>query len=610
MITRELIEYIRKQLALKKPEEEIRSNLASQSWSEADINGAFGMAKAFSPPQPQTPEVRTQEPEPRTQKPEVRIQAPGFKVQVPQAGQSQEFKPQAPQTAQGPEFKVQTPRVSQPLSMDDLTEEEMSQIYGSRQKPPNKKLFFVILTAFLVLLIGGGAAAYFYYFQVPEKIMAKVIDKSSEIKSEEFSGQTDIDFEYSGDLLNMLNQSGGTAGNLASPLSTKVNFSLSIKFNGASDSSDPNQASSFVILSLMNKAGADTLPFVTMEMRNIGKVVYLGLTEISNSDFLKSLSSLEGQWLKIDPEEIRNMAKEMGISEEELAEFDKALETQSLTPEKIAKLSQLVKDINLIKIVDKLPGEKIDGQNAYHYKYEVSKESLKQFVLEANKIMEVEMKPEEQEAFSKAIDGISSLQGEIWIGKKDLFIHKATIDFEINEKMNEGGFSGKFLTTVEMKNFNKAVSVEAPQNTKSLEELMTAVLGSLFGQQDCQTLAGDEKDDCYLDSSILLASSQDCLKIVSFSKRNDCYYGVAKASSNSLICGQITGSGTQGWRDECYRAVAEKTKNSALCQKVVSSDWKNYCYAGATKEASYCDKIIKAATKEKCKTGLLQGSNI
>ena len=572
MITRELIEYIKKQLALKKPEQEIRSNLVRQSWSEADINGAFGMAKVFSPPQPQTPEVRTKEPEPIIQKPEVRIQAPEFKVQIPQA--------------------------SQPLSVD----------YGSRQKPAKKKLAFAVLAAIAVLLMAGGAAAYFLYFQAPERIMAKVIDKSSEIKSEEFSGQTDIDFEYSGDLLNMFSQGGGTG--TSSPLSTKVNFGLSIKFNGASDSSDLEQTKSFVIFSLMDKESADTLPFIAMEMRSIGKVVYLGLTEISDSDFLKSFSSLEGQWLKIDPEELREMAKEMGISEQELVDFDKALESQSLTPEKIAKLSQLLKDANLIKVVSKLPEEKIDNQNAYHYKYEISKESLKQFVLEANKIMEVEIKPEEEEAFDKAFDGISALQGELWIGKKDLFVHKANVNFEINEKMNEGGFSGKFSTTITMKNFNKAVTVKAPENVKSLEELMTVVLGSLFGQvpEDCQTLTGDEKDDCYLNSSILLANSQDCSKIVSFSKRNDCYYGVAKATANSLICEQIKGSGTQGWKDECYRAVAEKTENSVLCQKVVSSDWKNYCYATATKEASYCEKIIKASTREKCKTGLLQSS--
>jgi hypothetical protein len=554
MITRELIEYIRKQLALKTPEQEIRSKLASQSWSEADINGAFGMAKAFSPPQPQAPEVRTKELEPIIQKPETRIQESEFKVQAPQA--------------------------SQPLGAD----------YGSPQKPCKKKLVFAVLSAVAVLLMAGGAAAYFLYFQAPEKIMAKAIDKSSGIKSEEFSGQMDIDLEYSGDLLDILNE----------------NVSVSIKFNGASDSSDAEQLRSFVILSLMNKDSADALPFVTIEMRVIGKIVYLGLTEISDSDFFKSLSSLKGQWLKIDPEEFREMAKEMGVSEQELKEFDKVLETQSLTPEKIAQLSRLAKDANLIKITAKLPGEKIDNQNTYHYRYEISKESLKQFVLEANKIMEVEIKPEEQEAFDKAFDGISAIQGELWIGKKDLFIHKATISLEINEKMNEGGFSGKFSTAITMKNFNKAVKVEAPENVKSLEELMTAVLGSLFGQQDCQALAGDEKDDCYLNSSILLASTQDCPKIISFSKRNDCYYGVAKATSNSLICGQITGSGTQGWRDECYRAVAEKTKNSALCQKVVSADWKNYCYAGATREASYCDKIIKAATKEKCKTGLLE----
>ncbi|MDP3093516.1 MAG: hypothetical protein Q8N16_02015 [bacterium] len=553
MITRELVEHIKKQLAEGKTREEIRSVLITKGWPEADISGAINMAGAFSPP------------------------PPAAAVRPAPAGQPV-------------------------MTDDDLTDEETARIYGSPPKPPNKKLIFVVLAVVAALLVGGGAFAYIYYFQAPERILGKMMEKSVLVKSESFSGTAEIDLEVKAD-----SQSVKQLPELPFSFGAGVNLGFVVNFEGAS--SDQDKASYFSFdLTPKGWVGGSEKPFA-MEYRGIDKVAYMIIKGLSlPADFQMDLSTLKNQWVRIDLKEIKETLKGFGMTEEDLAELDQAQSVPEIPPEKMLELYRKFKPV---QITEKLKAEKIDGQNTYHYKYSVDKQALAKLFQEIEKIEGLEFSSEE--SLSQGInDYLERIDGEIWIGKKDFLARKTTVNFVAKVDREGVVVSSTAKLTVFSKDFNKPVKVEVPADAKSLEEFIGLVLPKIIGGfgEDCEAKTGEDKDKCYLQSALFSLSSKDCLKVVSLSKRNDCYYGIAKEKGDEAVCAEIKGTGSQGWKDECYRAVAEATGKSALCEKVFGYDWKNYCYAGATREASYCDKIKKASTKEKCKTGLLEAAKI
>ncbi|MDP2927143.1 MAG: hypothetical protein Q8N65_03360 [bacterium] len=565
MITPELVAYINKQLREGKAKEEIASALRGQGWPEADLNEAFGrMDLSFVPP--------------------VAVRPP-----LPS------FSPPASQ-----------PSVRRTGLDSDLTDEEEAQIFKKDSSSSNfldKKRLLIILLALGVSLVGGGAAAYFYYSQSPERIIAQMLEKSAQVKSEHYSGQADLELEVSGNSLLSSFLGGETPDSppSGSPLSTKVILGLTTEFEMAADLKEPSHPRYFFVFNLVNKdePAESRKPFFGLEMRGLDQVVYLKINELSGLG--QDASGLVGQWVKIDPEEVASQMRQMGTAEKDVKEFEEAWKAPEISSEKMA---ELLKEFKVLKITAKLSGEKIDGQNTYHYKYVIEKEAVKKLIQEMDRLSgEKGWDEETRNDFFRSFDSLGSIEGEIWIGQKDLLPHKLTLKLEVKGEEKETKFAGRLQATVFLKNFNQPVDVQAPAQTKSLEEALGLVFQGLLGAktiEDCVQKPASEKDQCYFDLALSSLERDDCQLIASLSKRNDCYYGVAKAAVNSLACEEMKGKGSQGWKDECYRAVAEIKPDSSLCQKVISLDWRNYCLAGAAKDPTFCSAIKKTSTKSAC----------
>jgi hypothetical protein len=321
------------------------------------------------------------------------------------------------------------------------------------------------------LVIGGGTFAYFNYFQSPEKIIQKMTIKLTEIKSLENSGEIKIIEVNAGNLL-------GGGSNFSQPTqpSYKKASNFSINFNSVSDIHDlnnPKGSFSFNInTDALGALGQGNFAF-GLEIRTIDKIVYVKLSNVPNLGFF-DLSAVANQWIKIDTEALK---KQFGLEKLE-AQVKEAQKKQELSPEQM-KLKIAVQLAKIFKITEKLPSEKIEGVNTYHYKFIIDKEGIKNLFIEISKIVQDKTLTEEELAdFDKSLELIELPEGEIWIGKNDLLPYKISLSSIIKET-DKSKISGKVSFTQLFKNFNKPVQIEIPTPAKTLEE----VLGGLFGGQ-------------------------------------------------------------------------------------------------------------------------------
>ncbi|XOB46799.1 MAG: hypothetical protein ACKKMV_01310 [Candidatus Nealsonbacteria bacterium] len=342
----------------------------------------------------------------------------------------------------------------------------------SSVKPQKKKLTLIISVILGVMIIGGGVFGYFYYFQSPERIVQKMTEKMTEIKSLEYTGQITVEIETSN--LPALSPLGN--GNLQQPKepsSLKQTGKFSIDFSGASDLHDLNNPKALFKFDI----NTDVLPqSFGLEVRTIENITYLRLSNVPDLGFF-DLSFLKNQWIKVDPEAIK---KQFGLEklDEQLKEVQKE---QELSPEQIEQIREVVASIKIFEITEKLPSEKIDEANTHHYKFVIDKEGLIELFTEISKIIQNKSLTEKElQELNESLQAIERSEGEIWIGKKDLLLYKILLSLNIKETEKTKS-EGKITMTVQFKNYNKAVQIDIPTSVKTLEEILGELFGGLFG---------------------------------------------------------------------------------------------------------------------------------
>jgi hypothetical protein len=84
--------------------------------------------------------------------------------------------------------------------------------------------------------------------------------------------------------------------------------------------------------------------------------------------------------------------------------------------------------------------------------------------------------PDDQE-YNKMFDSIKNFHGEAWIGIFDHLPHKVLVSADIsNPDMPSDGVV-KVMTDITYKDWNKPVTVEAPKETTTIEQLMSSIMG-------------------------------------------------------------------------------------------------------------------------------------
>ncbi len=347
---------------------------------------------------------------------------------------------------------------SEQSNSKNMTETTFSQNSSSPVKT-SKKLIALIISAIVGVVIGGSVFGYFYYFQSPERIVQKMSEKMLEVKSLEYVGQVMAKIKTND--VSVFKQSG----------------KFLIDFSGKLDSRNLNNPKGMFKFDI----NTDILPQgFGFEARTIKNVIYFRLTNAPNLGFF-DLSFLRNQWIKIDPEAIKENFKLKEL-EEQLGKIQKE---QELSLKQIEKIKRVVSHAEIFKVIKKLPKEKIDGIDTYHYEFILDKEKIMQLFMEINKIIrnKSSVEKEFQQEINEASKEIKALTGEVWIGKKDLLLHKILlkISFGKNVEEAEGVESGNVIIITQFKNYNKPMQIDIPASAKPIEEILGKLFKGLFG---------------------------------------------------------------------------------------------------------------------------------
>jgi hypothetical protein len=260
-------------------------------------------------------------------------------------------------------------------------------------------------------------------------------------------------------------------------------FKLSLDFTNdldKTDSQNPKSAGEFYLNFEAEEIG---IAFGG-EGKTIGKDFYLKLTIVpSIPESPINVNQLKDQWIKIDEESIRNLLESSGAPID-TSEIEKAKEKQK---EILQRFQTLIKGKKLYIVKKEFPDEKIGNLKTYHYLVALNKEEIKKLIPELLKELiktgifpqpptETEWQEFEKE-FPKKFDEffakIGDIEGEIWIGKKDLYLYEIKGEKEIDLSKFEEGAKGKITAKLDtdFSNFNQPLKIETPTEFKTLEEI-------------------------------------------------------------------------------------------------------------------------------------------
>ncbi len=181
-----------------------------------------------------------------------------------------------------------------------------------------------------------------------------------------------------------------------------------------------------------------------------GKDLFIMLSNLPNIPFLPiDLSSFKGKWIRMT-----------GLSD---------------NSEDMTGLVQMVKNFsgngNLMVVKKELPDEKLGKINSYHYVVGLKEDGAKEFIKiilketsDLTTLSDEAMQAQSDEIAQK----IGALEIEYWIGKKDELLRKVKLETRFVDDSQEAIIG----ITLNLSDFNKPVSVKAPDIYTNAEDLM------------------------------------------------------------------------------------------------------------------------------------------
>lgn len=513
MINKQLSDYINRQAERGVKKDDIKNALTAQGWTTADIDEALGATANTTPSATPTVTPSTTPSMPT---------APKITPNMPATPQATPNMPSAPTiTPTIPTVPTQPPATLQPEPIQATPSEPQSvpisvqNVYTpppeiSTTKKSKGKIIAIIGVVVAILVLAGGAFAYVYYFQnLPTALVMKKMQTAlATVKSAEYSMTATINIPKPPDAIDHVAP--------IAPMGSSFDGDLTIDISGTGDSFDAKNPMSSTSLKfkLANSSSLKQDINIGIEVKAINQIVYARINELPDLSALSpvakgiDLSFITDQWVKIDQE---SLTKELG--QFNLGEMTQAAQQQQL--QYTQKLEQLQKSINigkLVSITEKLPDESIDGTNSYHYKYEMSKDGLKNTILEITKAF-ADTIPQTIDAtqLDQALSAQKLPQGEIWIGRTDFLPHKLTIESTVSDPSTP---PVSLDITMAFKNYNKHLTVNAPEQYKSLEEIIGGFMINMLGATNSLKNSATTTPD----ASSLLDSDNDGLANVEEAK--------------------------------------------------------------------------------------------
>lgn len=416
MTTEELISYIKQQISSGYTKEQISEALVDSGWGESDIEEAFNLTSSNIQIKTDTSTQVSSRTTEGTHQKKVDLYA------QPRKQPTEKTPPEA--TSKKHESRI-------------LTKEDVNNNGG-------KHTAMVIVVSLLVvaLLSAGGAYAYFALFNKmePYEVFKRTLEASSEVTSNRFSSDISIEINAesteigAGELSFKIVSSGAKSTFRGGNPKIDVNFNIDLEA-----SSGP-----FII-----KFGLDA------DLRVLDKILYMRVNSITDLPAFVpiDLSSIKGEWFKVDMTEVENAGSQFGLEAEDIEDILE--ENKEKQEEFLAGVASFFDEIEQIVNRSTTEGEdkKIDGVSVYHYIVKVSESDLRRLfdkvieiaieVLEPGDVNIVEIEEfKKSKEFDQFLSVMSKIETEMWIGKKDFLIYKSTLGWSIDNVKIDKGFLG------------------------------------------------------------------------------------------------------------------------------------------------------------------------
>lgn len=289
---------------------------------------------------------------------------------------------------------------------------------------------------------------------------------------------------------------------------------VKLSFSGADDTDSTDtkniKESSTINISVSGDAGDYTF---LIQTKIIGSDIYFFLNNIDSlATPLENLGLdpviFQGKWIKWDEASLERLTGQKMSS----------IAGTSKQEEIAKKIEEIISGMDLFIVKKELDDENISGNASYHYLVSLDEKVLEDVF---SGIIDEEMKliPTEQSQgiglamVSSAIKGmmgkiftaVGEIDFDLWVGKKDLLVYKATMGKTIDLAalfkslygssdmgLPSGNISINFDTS--FSNFNKPVQVVAPESYVNLEEVVAEAMQRYQILSDDASIAGDMMD--------------------------------------------------------------------------------------------------------------------
>lgn len=359
---------------------------------------------------------------------------------------------------------------------------------------PKSSSFLKIIIGVIVLIIAGGGISLATYIwdpmwnpfrPSPEKVIEQMRLNMEKVKT--FHAEAKISLEGEG------KQTGKE---------TIAINKVYLNYKADSDITDPANPKLAGDLEIASETEGMQIS-LGIGIKTIGKTSYFNLTKIPTIPLIpwESFSNLKNQWIKIDKDTFKSLMGEYYTTETE-KQLEEAEKKQAKLKEEVEKI---IKEKKFYDVKEKLSDEKIENRRIYRYLLVLKKEEVISLITELYERVTTEylgagysegfsedelqkFREELKKQLNEFFEKIGEITAEVWIGQKDKLLHKVRGEKEIDL----GGFGKsvsiegkmKIKAEVDFSNFNQPVKIEAPEESKGLDEILRPIIQmSLMGAQ-------------------------------------------------------------------------------------------------------------------------------
>lgn len=322
------------------------------------------------------------------------------------------------------------------------------------KRPP--KVVLIIVPVVLVLLCGTGAYAAYQYFNSPDMLMDRMIGKLVNVKMATFNFSTSLNPTVK-----------GTSSNTTNVLN------MSTELSGSFDISDDKNPKMDLTVGYRLLSSLNNNKYITnVKARTIylNKKLYGELLNYNDPSLGTDLQKYENSWYYLDQSVLDNPNELMGgVSTSSVEPGSESVQQLILSGIKDKKQREIIAAFLKYKVftVTKIGEDKINGVDTDHLHFVINQNQAVPFLMAYDKINYPSDKTTENDwkDFLKQLADANLLQGDVWIGKSDMYPYKIKMNIKTIKQNAEDTVVEGPLTLL-LSNFNKSGLIVAPKNAK------------------------------------------------------------------------------------------------------------------------------------------------